>query len=120
MLSYEGLKAAFEAKPACSPETPFGPEPLVFKVGGKMFGLLSETTSGPSISLKCEPALGEIMRETWAAITAGYHLNKRHWITVTQDADLPDEEILKLIDHSYDLVVGALPKRMREEISNRS
>jgi predicted DNA-binding protein (MmcQ/YjbR family) len=56
------------------------------------------------------------MRVTWAAITPGYHLNKRHWITVKQDTDLPDEEILKLIDHAYDLVVGALPRRVRESL----
>jgi predicted DNA-binding protein (MmcQ/YjbR family) len=65
------------------------------------------------VSLKCEPELSEGLRATHAAITPGYHLNKRHWITVTLDDSLPDSMVGDLIEDSYDLVLDGLPARER-------
>jgi len=89
----------------------FGPGCSVFKApSGKMFAV-SVTASEPlDISLKCDPALAESLRHDYDAIVEGYHLNKRHWITVTLNADVPDAMVLDLIEDSYDLV---MPHRVR-------
>ena len=92
---------------------PFGPETSVFKVGGKMFAL-SQLERGPlQVSLKCEPDLADQLRRAHEAINPGYHLNKRHWNTVTLDGSLPDRMVRDLIEDSYDLVVAGLPRAKR-------
>jgi predicted DNA-binding protein (MmcQ/YjbR family) len=75
-------------------EFPFGPETSVFKVGGKMFALTALSARPLTVSLKCEPSLSEALRAEHSAVRPGYHLNKRHWITVTLDDSLPDELVL--------------------------
>ena len=109
MLALPDLHAYLAGRPAATREQPFGPGVEVFKIGGKMFAIAPET-GAPSVTLKCDPHLSEMMRETYAAITPGYHTDKRHWITIRQDADLPDEEVLGLIDHAYDLVRSKLTR----------
>jgi predicted DNA-binding protein (MmcQ/YjbR family) len=69
-----------------------------------------------TVSLKCEPSLAEALRAEHPAVRPGYHLNKRHWITVTLDDSLPDELVLGLLEDSYELVVGGLPKRERDRV----
>jgi predicted DNA-binding protein (MmcQ/YjbR family) len=88
----------------------------VFKVGGKMFALSALDRTPLEVSVKCEPDLALQLRATYAAIRPGYHLNKRHWNTVTLDGSLPDQLIRDLVEDSYDLVVSALPKRTREQL----
>ena len=95
---------------------PFGPEHSVFKVGGKMFALSTLERTPLEVSVKCEPELALQLRGTYTAIRPGYHLNKRHWNTITLDGSLSDQLVLELIADSYDLVVSALPKRTREEL----
>ena len=95
---------------------PFGPEHSVFKVGGKMFALSTLERTPLAVSAKCEPELALQLRDTYTAIRPGYHLNKRHWNTITLDGSLSDQLVRELIADSYDLVVSALPKRTREEL----
>ena len=95
---------------------PFGPEHSVFKVGGKMFALSTLERTPLEVSAKCEPELALQLRGTYSAIRPGYHLNKRHWNTITLDGSLSDQLVRELITDSYDLVVSALPKRTREEL----
>lgn len=95
---------------------PFGPEHSVFKVAGKMFALSALGRTPLEVSLKCEPALVVDLRNSYPAIRPGYHLNKRHWNTITLDGSLADQLVCDLIEDSYDLVVGALLKRVREEL----
>ena len=95
---------------------PFGPEHSVFKVGGKMFALSTLERTPLEVSVKCEPELALQLRDTYTAIRPGYHLNKRHWNTITLDGSLSDQLVLELIADSYDLVVSALPKRTRDEL----
>ena len=97
---------------------PFGPEFLVMKVGSKMFALISERDDKLNISLKCEPFLAEIMRRQYAAVTPGYHLNKKHWNTVVVDNSIPREELYSMIDHSYHLVFNKLTKAEKQVIIN--
>jgi predicted DNA-binding protein (MmcQ/YjbR family) len=86
---------------------PFGPETSVFKVRGKMFALAALKRKPLKVSVKCEPELGEQLRGTYAEIEPGYHLNKRHWLTVTCGGSVPDELVHELVAESYDLVAGA-------------
>jgi predicted DNA-binding protein (MmcQ/YjbR family) len=95
---------------------PFGPEHSVFKVSGKMFALSALDRVPLEVSVKCEPELALALRDSYSAIRPGYHLNKRHWNTITLDGRLPDQLVRDLIEDSYDLVVSALPKRMREHL----
>ena len=107
------------ALPGAEETFPFGPENSVFKVAGKVFALSRLDANPLRVSLKCEPALAEQLREAHAAVIPGYHLNKRHWNTVELDDSVPDEELLDLIDHSYDLVVSTLTKAQRDSLPPR-
>jgi predicted DNA-binding protein (MmcQ/YjbR family) len=83
---------------------PFGEDTAVYKVGGKIFAISGLAHSPGQITLKCDPEHGEALRSEHAAITPGYHMNKRHWITVTLDGSLPDTLIEELVEDSFDLV----------------
>ncbi|WNQ12777.1 MmcQ/YjbR family DNA-binding protein [Paenibacillus aurantius] len=98
-------------------DRPFGPEPLVVKVGGRMFALIAESAEACHFSLKCDPVIAENLREQHSAVRPGYHLNKKHWNTVVLDGSLPEEDVMAMIDHSYDLVVAKLPRSVREELA---
>ena len=100
----------FLSKPGAEETTPFGPEVLVYKVGGKMFALTEPDEFPASINLKCDPDRAVMLRDEYESITPGYHMNKRHWNTVILDGSVPDSLLSALIDHSYQLVVGSLPK----------
>ncbi len=113
MLDSEALRAHCLSQIEAVEEFPFGPDVRVFKVRGRMFALMAADADPPRISLKCDPLLSEALRATHPAVQPGYHLNKRHWITVMADGTLPDAEVRDLIDHSYDRVVAGLPKRGR-------
>ena len=97
-------------------EFPFGPDAEVFKVMGKMFALIPVGANPPTISLKCDPVLAEMLRQTYPAVKPGYHLNKKHWNTITVDGSVPEDEVLEMIDQSYDLVVKGLKKADREKL----
>ncbi|WP_312765830.1 MmcQ/YjbR family DNA-binding protein [Epilithonimonas sp.] len=96
---------------------PFDNETLVFKVGGKMFLLISLEKHPETFAAKADPEWSEELRENHPQISGAYHMNKTHWNSVTCEG-LKKELILKLIDHSYNLVFDSLTKKSREEISN--
>jgi predicted DNA-binding protein (MmcQ/YjbR family) len=85
-------------------EFPFRPELSVFKAGGKIFALSALSEVPLRVSLKCDPELAEQLRFTYAAIVPGYHLNKRHWLTITIDVSLPKGLVADLIEGSHELV----------------
>jgi predicted DNA-binding protein (MmcQ/YjbR family) len=96
---------------ACATEgMPFGPDVLVFKVGGKMFALAALDEMPTVVNLKCDPDLALELRDRYEQVTAGYHMNKRHWNSVEIEGGIPDAALRKMIDHSYDLVAKKLPK----------
>ena len=88
----------------------------VFKVRGKMFALADLDGLPLEVSLKCDPDLAEALRSRHAAIRAGYHLNKRHWNTVTIDGSIRDNQIENMIQDSYDLVAARLTRAQREDL----
>ena len=102
--------------PGATEDFPFGQEVSVFKVAGKMFALSTLDRTPLEVSVKCEPELAVGLRDSYRAIRPGYHLNKRHWNTITVDGSLPDQLVRDLIEDSYALVVSALPKRLREPL----
>jgi predicted DNA-binding protein (MmcQ/YjbR family) len=102
--------------PGAEETFPFAPGVSVFKVEGKMFALSRLGADSLSVSLKCEPTLAEQLREAHAAVTPGYHLNKRHWNTVLVDGSLPDQMVRDLVEDSYDLVVSRLPRARRRAL----
>ena len=97
-------------KPGAREETPFGPDVLVFKVGGKMFALAALDEVPTTVNLKCDPDLALDLRDRYEQVRPGYHMNKKHWNTVEIASDIPDVEVRKMIDHSYELVTRSLPK----------
>ena len=102
--------------PGAAEEFPFRADLSVFKVSGKVFALAPLKDRPFTVSLKCEPALAEQLRDTYPGIRPGYHHNKRHWNTVDIDGSLPDRLVLDLVEDSYDLVVAGLPKRVQAEL----
>ena len=118
MIDAAALREWCHARAGVTEERPFGPRTTVFKVEGKLFALSALEAEPPlELSLKCEPELAEALRRDHAAVRPGYHLNKRHWNTVTIDGSLPDQLVRDLVQDSYDLVVSALPKRVRAELA---
>ena len=95
---------------------PFTAEHSVFKVHGKMFALSALGREPLEVSVKCEPELAVELRNSYKAIRPGYHLNKRHWNTITLDGSVADQLVRDLVEDSYDLVVSALPKRVQKEL----
>ncbi|GAA2227291.1 MmcQ/YjbR family DNA-binding protein [Streptomyces amakusaensis] len=93
-------------------EFPFGPETSVFKVAGKMFALSALDGEPLTVNLKCEPEIAERLRADHPEIVPGWHMNKRHWNTVTVGG-LPAKMVRELIEDSYDLVVAGLPRAER-------
>jgi len=104
-------------KKGVTEELPFDEHVLVFKVMGKMFALTSLRRVPHSVNLKCDPDTAIELREKYdGAIIPGWHMNKKHWNTCFLD-DLPTEKLQNLIDHSYELVVSKLTKKLKAELT---
>ncbi|RZL07762.1 MAG: MmcQ/YjbR family DNA-binding protein [Hymenobacter sp.] len=102
--------------PGATEETPFGPDTLVFKVGGKIFTLTDLQTFG-SFNVKCNPELAVELRERYDYVLPGFHMNKKHWNTILVGAGATVVQQRQWIQHSYQLVVGALPKAVRAALA---
>ena len=96
---------------------PFDEQTLVFKVMNKMFALCALERSPSQVNLKCEPERSvELRAEYDGLIIPGYHMSKLHWNTILIEDNVPYDLLLELIDHSYQLVVDGLPKKLREQL----
>ena len=112
-MDLESFREYCLRKPEATEGTPFGPDVLVFKVSGKIFALASLDDVPARANLKCDPDLALELRDRYEQVTPGYHMNKKHWNTVEIESGIPDIELRKMIDHSYELVVNSLPKSKR-------
>lgn len=112
-MDLETLRVFLNSKPGAVEEFPFDLVTLVLKVGDKMFALVGTGEQPLRLNLKCDPLKAEMLRDYYPAVLPGYHMNKRHWNTVVLDGSIPDEDVLAMIDESYDLVVRGLPKSKR-------
>jgi predicted DNA-binding protein (MmcQ/YjbR family) len=104
------------AQPEAVEEFPFTPDHSVFKVAGKMFAISALKRQPLEISVKCDPERALQFRASYEAIAPGWHLNKRHWNTITLGGDVPDALVRDMIEDSYDLVVDGLSKQKRERL----
>jgi predicted DNA-binding protein (MmcQ/YjbR family) len=115
-MTGEELRAWCLEHPGAEETFPFSPETSVFKVGGKVFAISRLDSEPLTVSVKCEPELAAQLRLDYPAIEPGYHLNKRHWNTLTLDGSLDDGMVRDLVEDSYDLIVSALPARTRSQL----
>ena len=115
-MNAENFRAHCLSKAGATEGTPFGPDNIVFKVYGKMFALLALDEVPTAVNLKCDPDLALELRDRYEQVQPGYHMNKKHWNTVVLDGAIPDPEVRRMIDHSYDLVAQALPKKKRRAL----
>jgi predicted DNA-binding protein (MmcQ/YjbR family) len=116
-MNIEGLRLYCLSQKATTEDTPFGPDTLVFRVMGKIYGLISLDLVECRINLKCNPDFAIELREKHPDhIIPGYHMNKQHWNTVYTERGLDTKIIKELVDHSYDLIVQSLPKAKRIEL----
>jgi predicted DNA-binding protein (MmcQ/YjbR family) len=116
-MDYEQLHSYLNDKPGAVVDFPFDQVTLVFKVGGKMFALLSLNEQPLRMNLKCDPDKVEALRDCFVSIIPGYHMNKRHWNTLILDGSLPEDLILSLVNDSYALVIKGLSKAVRQRLS---
>ncbi len=112
----EPLRQYMLAKPGCEEDFPFGPQVVVFRVGGKMCGLLAWENVPVTISLKCDPERSLELREQYSGINGAYHMNKKHWHSVAMDGSVDMDLVCELMNHSYALIVATLPGREQERL----
>ncbi|HLZ28738.1 MAG TPA: MmcQ/YjbR family DNA-binding protein [Chloroflexota bacterium] len=112
-MDRDRVLAVCRGLPGAAEGFPFSATAAVFTVSGKMFALVDIGDGPASVSLKCDPGYAVALREQYPAVTAGYHLNKRHWNTVNLDESVPDDVLQEWIQDSYDLVVAGLPRARR-------
>ncbi|HAK11516.1 MAG TPA: MmcQ-like protein [Chitinophagaceae bacterium] len=103
-MTIDQLREYALAKPDTEETLPFGPDVLVMKVSGKVFLLISLDTVPVQFNAKCDPERAIELREQYATILPGYHMNKQHWNTIILDGSVPMKLVRELIDHSYELV----------------
>lgn len=109
----EDIFAVCDALPATRDENPFGPETSVYKVVGKVFAITNLDGEPVTVTLKADPPHAEALVRDHGWITPGYHMNKRHWVTVTIGPDVDPQLVTDLIVNSYELVVAGLPRDKR-------
>jgi len=117
-MNVEELREICIGKKGVTEEFPFDAETLVFKVMGKMFALVPLERVPAQCNLKCNPERSEELRAEYdGVITPGYHMSKVHWNTLYYE-QLPPKLVNDLIDHSYNLIVDSLTKKLKQELEN--
>ena len=121
-MNIEQLRAYFLKKKGVTEDFPFDQDTLVFKVLGKMFALfpLAKWEKGEgSVNLKCDPQYALELRESYDSIEPGWHMSKIHWNSLyIHKGELQPKLVCELIDHSYDMVVKGMTKKMRQELES--
>ena len=102
--------------PEVTEEQPFREGLPVFKVAGKVFAIWDPNDMPSRVTLKCDPDLALELRAQYAAVTPGYHTNKRLWNTVVLDGTVPDDEVEELIRHAWEQAVGTLNRADRDRV----
>ncbi|MBL4941713.1 MAG: MmcQ/YjbR family DNA-binding protein [Colwellia sp.] len=115
-MKLEELKKYLLSKPETVETFPFGDDVHVFKVKNKMFALIGQRNDLMMLNLKCDPDEALALRDIFPAITEGYHMDKKHWISVYFDGTVPVGEVQRLIDNSFLLVVGKMTKKYQKSL----
>jgi len=107
-MDHKKVETYILSMPNARLDYPFGEDVAVYKVGAgdtsKMFALIAEGKTPVRLSLKCDPGLAKLLRAKYDEIMPGYHLNKKHWNTLTLTGQIEWPEVQDLIRHSYQLV----------------
>lgn len=118
-MNFEQVRTYLLKKKGAVEERPFGPDTLVYKVGGKMFALMGIDNNPLRINLKCDPDEALFLRDIYPnAVLPGYHMNKRHWNTIILNGTVPDDEFWRMVDDSYNLIVKRLPKAVQQQLTD--
>lgn len=112
-MNFKEIDIYLLSKKGATFDYPFDDVVRVYRVADKMFALMTEEEP-LSINLKCNPFYALELRSLYKSVKAGYHMNKKHWNTVTIDGDVDDTLLKELIDHSYELVYDKLTKKQKE------
>jgi predicted DNA-binding protein (MmcQ/YjbR family) len=112
-MNFAELNAYLLSKKGATFDYPFDKKVRVYRVADKMFALTADEEP-LSINLKCYPIYALELRSLYESIKGGYHMNKKHWNTVTLGGDVDDTLTKELIDHSYELVYDKLTKKQKE------
>ena len=115
-MNIEEFRECCLAKKHVTESFPFDQQTLVFKVANKMFALAGLEHHPSTVNLKCDPEKAIELRAQYVDIIEGYHMNKKHWNTITIEGNVPKKLIIELIDHSYNLVVKSLTKKLQKEL----
>ena len=116
-MDIESFRSYCLYKAGTTEEFPFDESTLVFKVMGKIFAITGLDDLEFKVSLKCDPDWAIDLRESFPQIVPGFHMNKKHWNTVSFEADLPEMLLREMIDHSYQLVVNGLSAKAKKTLS---
>ena len=117
IMTFNEAKTYLLSKPGAVESYPFYVDLMVPKVGGKMFATLSFRNGSAQMNLKCDPDEALALRDIFRAVIPGYHMNKKHWNTVILDGSIPQNEIKRMIDNSYQLVIKNLSSKIRTNLS---
>lgn len=116
-MNIESFRDYCLSKKGVTEETPFGEDTLVYKVMGKMYALTGLNSDPFRFNLKCDPDRALELRDEYEDIIPGYHMSKKHWNTVIAgNNQVPEKLQRELIDHSYELVVSSLTKKLQQEL----
>jgi predicted DNA-binding protein (MmcQ/YjbR family) len=115
-MNIEEIRTYCLSKKGTTEDFPFDETTLVFKVGGKMYALVSLDETPLRINLKCNPDKAISLREEYSFVIPGYHMNKKHWNTIILQTETPAQFITGLIDDSYGLIYDSLPARTQKQI----
>jgi predicted DNA-binding protein (MmcQ/YjbR family) len=113
-MDFDAAREYLRRRPEAVEDFPFGPDIYVYKIRGRMFATLASDAGLARMNLKCDPEEALFLRDLFAAVRPGYHMNKAHWNTVLLDASVE-----RMIDRSYGLVVGKLAKAERLALETR-
>ncbi|NBQ47567.1 MAG: MmcQ/YjbR family DNA-binding protein [Sphingobacteriia bacterium] len=107
----EAIRSYCLSKPNATESMPFGEDTLVFKVQQRIFLLLDLRDNPPRVNVKCDPEKALVLRERYACVIPGYHMNKKHWNTILCDQSVPESTVLQWINDSYFLVSAGAGKK---------
>ncbi|MCK9336908.1 MAG: MmcQ/YjbR family DNA-binding protein [Arcobacteraceae bacterium] len=111
-MNFQDIDKYLLSKNGATFDYPFDDVVRVYRIANKMFALMVDENP-LCINLKCDPLYALELHSIYEGIKAGYHMNKKHWNTVSVGGDVDDELLKELIDHSCELVYGKLTKRER-------
>jgi predicted DNA-binding protein (MmcQ/YjbR family) len=116
MITIDEIRAHCLSKPGAWEDLPFDDVTMTVKVGKKIFAIISTDSDPGKLSLKCKPMWSRSLREDFKDINPGYHLNQKHWNTVTLTGSIDDEVIMNMIDHSWELVFEGLTHAEQQRV----